>query len=259
MAEDTTQTATTSTEDRKKAMMRQWSGTSFLTLEHVAYFVLVVLMPVFLLSGASIAMNLWQGGSSSGGGAAYDVLTYPVEPILRSVDTTFSVTLTAAFVVLAPLMYCIRRRIAAEYVKRPGYSSRVAYKLPVYTALGILTALTVASFVTMLGVFLNSLANIGVSGADIGQMYTSQFLPALVAFAVFSMAAWYTMWFAKGKDSSRIFVGVITLLAGVMAITLFVTTLTINHQSKSTNPSPSQPYPLLDDTPYNSRSNNYQY
>jgi len=251
-ADDMAQAATTSTEDRKKNVLRQLNGTSFLTLEHVGYFALVVLMPVLLLLGAEIAIQLWQSSNSSSSGSTILPLAYTVEPVMRYVDTSAAVTLTAAFLVLAPLMYCLRRRVSAEYAKRPGYNTRVGYKLPVYTALGILAALTVGAFVTMISIFLNSLANIGVSGANIGQMYTQQFLPALLAFAVFGMAAWYSMWFAKGKDTSKMFVGVVALLAAVMAIALFVTTLTLNHQTKSNNgPAQTQPYPLPDDTPYN--------
>jgi hypothetical protein len=171
---------------------------------------------------------------------------------MKSVDTTVGVTLTAAFLVLAPLMYILRRRTAAEYVKRPGYESRVAYKLPVYTALGILAAFATGAFVSMLSVFLNSLLNIGVSGADIGAMYVQQFLPALLAFVVFSMACWYTMWFAKGRDVSKAFVSVVSVLAAAVAIALFVTTMTINHETKkSVQPdyprytSPSSPEDLF--------------
>jgi len=245
--ENSTQSATTSTEDRKKMAMRQLNGTSFLTLEHVGYFVLVVLMPVLLLTGATIAMQLWQSKDSSGG--TIMPMLYNIGAAVQYIDTNAAMMLTSGLIVLAPLMYCLRRRISAEYAKRPGYTNRVGYKLPVYTALGLLAAAAVGSFGTMLGVFLNSLANIGVSGADIGQMYTQQFLPALLAFAVFGMAAWYTMWFAKGKDTSRVFVNVIGLLAAIMAITLFVTTLTLNHETKSNTVQP-QPYPLQDNSPY---------
>ena len=228
--------------------MRQLNGTSFLTLEHVGYFGLVVLLPVLLLLGASTAMQLWQSGNPSDTVGAVFSLNYIMGPLTRYVDTSIAITLTAAFVVLAPLMYVLRRRVSAEYSKRPGYANRVGYKLPVYTALGVLAALTIASFVAMLGVFLDSLVNIGVSGANIGLMYTQQFLPALLAFAVFGMASWYTMWFAKGKDTSRMFVGVVVLLATVMAIALFVTTLSINHESKTVNPLQPQTMPFQDNT-----------
>lgn len=254
-AESTAQTATTSTEDRKKVVVRQLNGTSFLTLEHVGYFMLVVLLPVLLVVGASAAMQLWQSDSSTTGMGMMQPLTaYIVGPVFRAIDTSTGIMVTAALLVLAPLMYALRRRIAAEYAKRPGYTNRVGYKLPVYTALGLLTAMTVGAFAVMLSVFLSSLVNIGVSGANIGTMYTQQFLPALLAFAVFGMATWYAMWFAKGKDTSKMFVSVVLLLSAVMAITLFVTTLSINHQNKTVNPiSPIQPQP------YTPQDNTYLY
>jgi hypothetical protein len=241
-AEDMVQIATTSTEDRKRTVTRQLSGTSFLTLEHVGYFVLVVLLPVLLLVGAEVAIQLWENGSSASSGGTILPLAYTLEPVLQYVDTSAAITLTAAFVVLMPLMYVLRRRVAAEYSKRPGYENRVGYKLPIYTALGLLAALTVSSLTVMVGVFLNSLVNIGVSGANIGQMYTQEFLPALLAFAIFGMATWYTLWFAKGKDTSKMFVNVIGLLAAVMAVALLITTLTLNHDTKSINPVQPQNY-----------------
>jgi hypothetical protein len=245
MAEES-QTTTVSTEDTKKSVMRQLRGTSFLTLEHVGYFVLVVLMPVLLLLGASTALQLWQNGGNSGSDTIIPMF-YSLEPVVRAVDTTLAVSLTAAFLVLAPLMYVLRRRTAAEYVKRPGYTNRVGYKLPVYTAFGVLAALATGSFISMLSVFLNTLLNIGVNGANIGAMYTGQFLPAFLAFVIFSMACWYTMWFAKGRDTSKAFVGVVTLLAAVMAVALFVTTLTMNHDIKKSTPVQPDPYSLPQD------------
>ncbi len=228
--------------------MRQLSGTSFLTLEHVGYFFLVVFMPILLMLGASTALQLWQSGSSNGSSTIMPMF-YSVEPIMRAVDTNMAVSLIAAFVVLAPFMYILRRRTAAEYVKRPGYTNRVGYKLPVYTAFGVLAALATGAFISMLSVFLNSLLNIGVSGANIGAMYTEQFLPALLAFVVFGMACWYTMWFAKGRDVSKAFVSVVIGLAAIMAVALFVTTLTMNHDTKKATPLQTDPYSLPDDTP----------
>lgn len=238
---------TTSTDDHKKDIRRQLNGTSFLTLEHVGYFVLVALLPCLLLMGASTAVQLWrtESASTSAGVMSFEGL---IQPTMMSVNTAMAVSLTAALLVLVPLMYVLRRRTMAEYAKRPGYTGRVAYKLPVYTALALLAAQTVGSFVVMLGVFLNSLVHIGVKGADIGAMYVDQFLPALLAFVVFGMAAWYVMWFAKGRDASKMFVGSVSLLSAVMVIALFVTALTINHDSKRTiDPISPQPFQIEDD------------
>jgi hypothetical protein len=234
-----TEKTTVSTEDGKKEIMRQLNGTSFLTLEHVGYFVLVVLLPVLLLAGAATALQLWQNGNASTT-TINDLYMYPsvtVSPIFSST----ALSLTAALLVLAPFMYVLRRRTAAEYGKRPGYAARVAYKLPVYTALGVLAALSTGAVVTMLGVFLDSLANIGVSGVNIGTMYMQQFLPALLAFAVFALSCWYVAWLAKGRDMSKTFVGVIGALSAVMVITLFVTVVSLNHDTKTYSPGRVQP------------------
>lgn len=243
MATDSTaQAATTSTETPKHGAWRQLNGTSFLTLEHVGYFALVVMLPTLLLLSASTALQLWQ--SSNSVSDTIIPLAYAMGPFMQYVGTSVAISLTAALLVLTPLMYVLRRRVAAEYVKRPGYTNRVGYKLPVYIALAILAAQTVCALVSMLSIFLNSLVNIGVKGADIGAMYVHQFLPALLAFLVFGVAALYVLWFAKGRDLSKVFIGSISLLAAVMVIALFVTTLTLNHDTpKTTEPS----YPFIDD------------
>lgn len=248
MVDEKTSATTTSTQDTAKTVARQLSGTSFLTLEHVAYFVLVVVLPSLLLLGASTALNLWQNGSSGASGSSILPLNYSMQAITQFVDTTVAISLVAAFLVLVPLMFVLRRRTAAEYVKRPGYTGRVGYKLPIYSALAVLGAQMTGAFVSMLGVFLNSLANIGVKGANIGDMYVEQFLPAMLAFLIFGVAAWYVISFAKGRDMSRMFVGSVALLAGVLSIALFVTTLTLNHEAKSTDPiRQNLPYDIEED------------
>lgn len=246
--EKTESNALSASTDRTNPGLRSrvMGSADFLTLEHVGYFLLVVLIPVILLSGFSNAVMLWSGNSSNSSNGL-DALVSG----LMYIGTTTAVMSSAALVVLVPLMIVLRRRVSAEYAKRPDYIERVAYKLPVYTALGALAVLTVASFVGMVNVFLNSLVNIGVSGVNIGDMYISQFLPALLSFAVFGASTWYVTLFAKGKDISKMFIGLAGLLSGALVIALFITALTINHQPSSSNGgSQIQPYPLQDSTDY---------
>lgn len=223
-------------------LSRVMGSADFLTLEHVGYFVLVVLIPAILLSGFSNAVALWSS-IGSGSSSSLDML---ISGLMAS-NTTMAIMTCAALVVLVPLMFVLRRRVSAEYAKRSGYTERVAYKLPVYAALGVLAALAVGSFVGMMNVFLNSLVNIGVSGVNIGNMYINQFLPALLSFVVFGASAWYVMLFAKGKDMSKVFIGLSGLLSGALVIALFITAMTINHQPNSSNGGAQiQPYPLQD-------------
>jgi hypothetical protein len=256
MGKETTSTgqsvSSTSTEafHRTSAASRYLGGATFLTLEHIGYFALVVLLPIILLSGFTNAVSLWSNGSSTSRSTTDLIATS------FGASTTTAVMVCAVLLVLTPLMYVLRRRVSAEYAKRPGYTDRVAYKLPVYTALAVLSGLAVWSFVGMVNVFVGSLVNIGVSGVNIGDMYLHQFLPALLSLVVFGLGAGYLVMFAKARDMSRLFVGLASLLAGVMIVALFVTALTINHQPTSSKTTP-QTYPYPTSTPDYSEYLNY--
>ena len=237
--------STTTEQSRMRFGARCLHGTTFLTFEHCMYFALVILLPGLLLLGAAFAMQLWSGSYD-----AADTLSYALQADVRGAKTTGAVVIAAALLVLTPLFVIFRRRIMAEYSKRPGYINRVAYKLPIYSALAVLFAQAVVLFVVMLGVFLNSLVSIGVSGVDIGAMYTGEFLPALMGFAVVGATGWYVLWFAKGKDLSRPFVGALSILSAALVVALLVTALTVNHnttKSTPTNPIQIQPYPYQPD------------
>lgn len=225
-------------------------GTTFLTFEHSYYFALVVAVPVLLFFAANYAVGMWTG--------QYDLphtLMWPPEANMMRVETTWVGILVAALVVLGAKMGVFRRRLAAEYAKRPGYDRRVAYKLPVYGALAVLVTLSMVSFIEMLGVVINSLLAVQQSSAAIGEMYRHDFVPALMGFVLFSAAAWYVLWFAKGKDSSRLFVASMNVLAVLLVVALLVTALTINRDNNDTQSSPTspvqiQPYPMHGDDNY---------
>ncbi len=238
--------ASVSTESRRPPdMSRQWNGASFLTLEHVGYFVLVVVVPALLFASVTAAWELWGNGNRG-----VDVLLYPSLGIGNSLFVLPALMATAGLLVAVPLMYLLQKRVSAELLKRPGYTGRVAYKLPIYSALAVLVALTLGSLATMLAVVLQSLAMIGVKNAQVGQLYLNDFLPALIALVIFGASAWYVFWYAKGRDVSRMFVSAVAVLAFALAITLFVTTVNTLHTTPNpvmpidSVPPGSYPYPL---------------
>jgi len=251
MASETKAVSTSTDISPKSILERQLSGATFLTLEHVGYFILVTLMPGLLVFGALVALGMWAHSNND----VIISITTLIGPQSTAPDMAGAMFLVAALLVLAPLLYCLRRRLAAEYRKRPGYTGRVAYKLPIYSSLAVLITLKIVMVVSMLYVFLTSLASIGIRGADIGGMYLNQFLPALLGAVVFGASAWYVLQFAKGRDMSRRFVSAILLLSAAMVVALFVTTLTINHNPRSDGrgvspPIQIQPYPTQN-SPYN--------
>lgn len=237
------ETSTSTKRNKSSFSARFLHGTTFLTFEHSYYFALVALVPVLLLVGAAYVVGMWTG--------RYDLphtLMWPPEANAIRVETAGVGVIVAALFVLVAKMSVFRRRLAAEYAKRNGYKNRVAYKLPVYGALAILVSLSMASFIVMLGVVINSLLSLGQDSASIGDMYMRDFVPALMGFAIFSAAAWYVLWFAKGRDSSRLFVLSMNLLAAVVVVALLATALTINRDG--VKPSPLQPTDPMQIEPY---------
>ncbi|MGH7196576.1 MAG: hypothetical protein ACREGJ_02295 [Candidatus Saccharimonadales bacterium] len=215
---------------------RELSGATFLTLEHIGHMALVVVVAILLAMGVVTALNMWMGNTSPV--AASPLSDSIISTAATQLSALWAVGLVAALVVLVPLLVLLDRRTRAEWVKRPGYTSRVAYKVPVYTAIAAVTILSVGAFISMLVVVLSSLALIGVVGSDIGAMYLTQFIPALVGFIVFTLTWWYLFKLAKGHDYGRTFSLVGGGLGVLLAIALFITAVVALHNPPaSTTPS----------------------
>jgi divalent metal cation (Fe/Co/Zn/Cd) transporter len=220
----------------KGFIKRELNGATFLTLEHIGHMALVVIVSGLVLSGIMSALSMWFGtaGMSSAlmGGARLGVASSAVEGAL-------SLGVVAALLVLVPLLVILDRRTRAEWNKRPGFAGRLAYKVPVYSALAVLAAAVVACKIQMLYVILSSLAFIGVSGAPIGSLYVDHFVPALLGAIVFGAAGWYLFTLAKGRDHGRTFSMAAAVLAGAVSIALFITTLVVLHDGTKSFSNPS--------------------
>lgn len=203
---------------------RQLHGTAFLSLEHWAYMVLVVLVPMLLIGGFQAALIIWSNEGME------PLMVMVMGGLAGHFFGSLAVTFTAALVTTAPLLFVLQRRTEGELAKRPGYTQRVAYKLPIYGALAILAVLKTMMFISLLAAFLQSLTMIGVKGADIGGLYLTQFLPSLLALLVLGGASWYVLKLAKGVNKSRQFAFAILWLGALMAVTLFTTAIMASHK-----------------------------
>lgn len=211
---------------------RELNGATFLSLEHVGHMVLVVVVAILLAIGVVNALSLWTGNSGVMGALGTDLGIGG--PGARYVEATAAIGVVASLAVLVPLMVVLDRRTRAEWVKRPGYTNRAAYKVPIYVALGVLVAGKVSAVVQMLTVVLSSLAVIGMNGQDVGGMYLNSFLPSLIVAIIFGAAAWYLFKLAKGRDNGRAFSIGAALVAGVLAIALFVTAVIVMRTPSTT-------------------------
>ena len=222
---------------------RQLHGTAFLSLEHWAYMILVVAVPLLLLGGFQAALAIWTNKGEE------PMMSLLMQGMGGQLAVSAAVVFTAALVTLAPLLFVLERRTHSEFSKRPNYRNRLAYKLPIYGALALLAILKIAAFISLVAVFLESLALIGVKGADIGNLYLTQFLPSLLALLVFGATSWYVFKLAKGIDKSRLFAFAILWLGALVAVTLFTTAVMAAHKEQENKPS----------SPYSMPMPNYMY
>lgn len=214
---------------------RELNGATFLTLEHVGHMALAVIVPLLILAGIMSALSLWTGVPGLSAGLFSGVTTETAS--LKVLEATMALGVVAALLVLAPALMVLDRRTRAEWRKRPGYAGRLAYKVPVYTALALLGVLAVGTVVEMVYVVIASLVFVGVANAPIGTMYLDTFLPALIAFVVVAAAAWYVFNLAKGRDYGRKFSLGAVALSVVAIVALFITSLVVLHGSDSSFPS----------------------
>lgn len=224
---DTTPVAVESSANGTSFIKRELNGASFLTLEHVGHMLLTVVIASLLASGVNVAMSMWTGGVGN-------------NPLFHVLEPMAAMTIISALIILVPVLIVLDRRTRAEWRLRTGYTDRLAYKVPVYTALGLLITAKTLAFIQAIAVVVTSLTLIGVKGADVGSMYLSDFLPAIIATAIFGGAAWYVFKLAKGRDNGRMFSLIMAVLGVAMAAALFITVIVQNHNDKAepvTNPS----------------------
>lgn len=204
---------------------RELNGATFLSLEHAGHMVLVVVIAILLSVGVVAALSLWTGNSGVMSALGADLRIGG--SAARYAEAAAAIGIVAALVVLVPLLVALDRRTRAEWVKRPGYTGRTAYKVPIYVALAALITGKVCAVIQMLTVVLGSLAVVGLNGQDIGSMYLNTFLPSLIAAVIFGAAAWYLFALAKGRDNGRVFSMAGAFLAVALAVALFVTAVII--------------------------------
>jgi hypothetical protein len=223
----------------KGFIARELNGASFLTLEHIGHMALVVIVSGLIVSGIGAAFSMWFGTAGVSHAFLGDAASLLGGMGTKTLEATMALGIVAALIVLVPALVILDRRTRAEWHKRPGYAGRLAYKVPVYTALAALAAVLVTLKIQMLYVVISSLAFIGVQGAEIGDMYMQSFIPALIAYAVFGVAAWYVFNLAKGRDNGRLFSLAKAVGGGILAVALFITSLVILHDTKTDTTVPS--------------------
>jgi hypothetical protein len=215
-------------------LKRELNGASFLSLEHLGHMLLVVVVAALVVMGIASAISMWTGSSLISMPTFRGLLD--LEPV--TLEALASISIVASLMVLVPLLVVLDRRTRAEWMKRRGYSGRLAYKIPVYMALGLLITAKLMADIVMVGVVVSSLVQIGVTNSMIGTMYLTQFVPAFIAAVVFGLAAWYVFKLAKGRDMGKQFSALMAVLSTALVVALLITAVTVLHAN---NPSSNMP------------------
>ena len=213
----------------KSFIKRELNGATFLTLEHIGHMALVVVVSGLILSGICSALSMWFGTNGMASTMFLGSAGVLGGAGLQALESSLSLGIVAALVVLVPALVILDRRTRAEWNKRRGFAGRLAYKVPVYGALAVLGILLVASKIQALYVIIASLAYVGVPGVPIADMYVGNFIPAVLGMAVFGGTLWYVFNLAKGRDYGRKFSMLAAVVGVVVAVALFITSLVVMH------------------------------
>lgn len=191
-------------------------GTTFLGLEHAMHLLFVVVLAVLITVGLITVIYPLLGWSF-----------FKFMPGLSIFWSTGVVWLAAALFTISPLVWLLDVRTRAEWPKRPGFTQRLAYKLPLYIALGVVSIGKLVAWVAVLALVLFGLVGAGTTSILLAAAWVAQIIPATIALIVFGVTGWYLIRRAKGIGTGRsftnVFAGVGLLLGFVLLVTAAVT------------------------------------
>lgn len=208
---------------------------------------LVVIIPGLILCAITSALSVWFG---LGNMTVLDMVYYYGGNWMATMGGT---GITAALLALTPLLLILSARTRAEWHKRPAYAGRLAYKLPLYSALAVTTAIVIGFKIQIFAVALAMLAYLGTPDSSyVIYAYAGTLVPALIGLALFSIAWWYVFKLVKGVDYGRTFSVVMALIGIIMAVSLYLTTFIGLHSTSSSSPMAprtmySNPYQIYED------------
>ena len=174
----------------------------------------MVAIAVTLLAQATGAAGLFATLSLFGAGIGYAaIIQLGVMAVLGSLVT-----------------FVLFRRVSRSVIDRPGYTSRLSYKVPTYAAFGIIVIELFGYVVALLSTMISSLVLIG-STVNIGVLYIRDFIPALIGLAITSFVAYCLYQIMKGRNTSRVLGYTLLISSSVMLLILIITTAISSHVS----------------------------
>lgn len=204
------------------------SPSKYLTFEHSVNMALSVIIPGIILVAFWTAIGIWSE-STGFFGVLSGLFDGYYSSMLIYLEVMASLMLVAVLVVLTPLMFILSRRVRARILKERQYISTMKFKVPVYVALGVSAVIIICSLVQIVYVILSTFALIGVTNAQIGDMYLVTFLPAGLTVIIYATVSTYLHRLVRGRSSGRKFCMGVSLISVAIILSLFITAVVKMH------------------------------
>jgi hypothetical protein len=202
-------------------------ASEFLTLEYVVAMGSIIATIVCLAAAIKAACTLWNDSTVSLG-VPFDWIL----PVSNGYVGAMWAGLAAVVFALSALFF--GRRTVASIAARPGYESRLVYKVITYATLAISAVWLLIALVTFFTVIITSLLLIG-SESSIGSLYANVFIPTLLNSLVAGFATYVLYRFAKGRGAMTRLNLLLLAATSVTLLALIVTVAVRSHDAYSAN------------------------
>lgn len=155
---------------------------------------------------------------------------------IRMVTPGTGIVLGAVLAVLfAGIAFVAFGRVSRTVVDRPGYTSRLAYKVPTYAAFIALLIPALVLVAKLITILISSLLFIGVNSA--GEVYKSlylgEFLPYLMGLGVIGATLWMFKDVISGRNSTKLLSYILMGAAALVLVSGAITVAVQAHDNKT--------------------------
>ena len=141
-------------------------------------------------------------------------------------------------VILALFPVVFFPRFKRALADRPEFTSRLAYRLPLYVAFAMIFFASLYMAAHLIAIIVSSLLLIGVNSVSIGDLYLQQFLPLVAALGLTGFVGYLLFAIIKGKDVSKLLAWVVFgATAALTFAVLLSATINVHKETSSSSSS----------------------
>lgn len=203
------------------------SKSTLLTLEYSFALTSSIIAVLMATSSITMLFALWNDASAT--------VAMPLSWLMPIASGYVGLMVAALMALVAGAVAVVLfKRVSRAVAERKGYTKRLSYKVATYGAFAFLAAYTVVLGVSLVAILLSSLVLIG-SESSISSLYLREFLPALIAFVITGMSAYWMYKIVRGVNKSGIWALSLLGLSAAIVVTAIVTVAVTSHDEWTVN------------------------